>query len=113
MKKIYVIIYVLLFLLFSSIVSALYTENENLTASTHMGSGGYVGSIGIGVEEKRVGYFIGQNDIGPSVNSKALLHYGLLYIGSDYHVYVLFPTFVLSIEDFGIEWIKLNWSLST
>ena len=108
MKKLLIIsLLVLLFTMF--IVEALSPSSTNYNTNLYFGSGGYVESTAT----QRVAGGIGQTVIGSiPATSSYIIRYGIFYINVTYSVPSVASYFGFNIEDYGIEWVKFNWTIN-
>lgn len=108
MKTIIILIIMFMILLTSSI--AYQTNSTSYDALMYFGAGGYAEQTAT----LDVGTGIGQTVIG-EINNAAFsysIYYGIFWVNVTYTApSALFLPVSIYIEDFGIEWIKLNWTM--
>lgn len=92
-----------------SFTEAFQVNSSSYDTSLYFGAGGYAEStatldVGAGIGQITIG------EISTPIYSVAI-QYGIFWINVSYSVpAALIPTIGIHIEDFGIEWVKLNWT---
>ena len=108
MKKV-IIILMILFAFTIGIANAFHQVGTSYDALYYFGGGGLIESTAT----KEIGAGIGQVEIG-EINTLAYnvaIYYGIFYVNVTYTTGTsVFLPVTLFIEDFGIEWVKLNWT---
>lgn len=97
------------FIVLLNFVEPFQINSSSYDTSLYFGAGGYAESTAT----LDVGAGIGQITIGEIsiVTYSVAIQYGIFWINVSYSVPpALFPSIGIYIEDFGIEWIKLNWT---
>lgn len=104
---------VIVLLLLVPLVIGATAEGGGFDVSTSMTSGGQAAEdiTGTGFNTAQ---FVGQETIGDTRNTVWILQHGLAYMIVETAIFVSPPVIIslfnLIIEDFGIEWVALNWT---
>jgi len=108
MKKT-IIITLILIILAVGIANAFHQVGASYDALYYYGGGGLIETTAT----QDIGAGIGQVQIG-EINNMAYnvaIYYGIFYVNVTYTTGTsFFLPVALYIEDFGIEWVKLNWT---
>lgn len=109
MRKLIWILLILPFFIPDSVYS-FHQTSANYDSLYYYGSGGFVETTAT----QDIGGGIGQTVIG-EINNAAFsysIYYGIFWVNVTYTApSALFLPVSIYIEDFGIEWIKLNWTM--
>ena len=104
-----IIIFITIFIIFRIQSTAFQTNSSTYDALLYFGAGGYAEQtatldVGTGIGQVTIG------EISTQLYSVAI-RYGIFWVNVSYTIPpALFPSIGIYIEDFGIEWVKLNWT---